>query len=354
MKKGFIDWTSQGVNLFVFEKEGGKLVLSETVRISEKAEPAPDELNAIASCGVVETVLSLPVEELAFRELEFPFSDRGKISDTLRYELEGSLLGSVSDYLVDHRMIDSNDTTRVLAVCLEKKRMGEILDLYSSAGIEPRIVTSLDIAMKDTGEDLISGNIVTDTSARARAAEDQFDSPAINLRQDEFSYTGDIERIKKGLKLTSVLVLFLIIAVAGHFSISYYSARKYGESLSDQLRRSYRDVFPGDKKIIDPGRQFQSKLRAAEKKMNALAGIPALEILMKISTAEHKGIILNELTAESGSIIIKGKAGSFEQIDRMKSALAGIFGSAKVLESNAAVDGKVDFSVLIKEANNEN
>jgi type II secretory pathway component PulL len=351
MKKGFIDWTSQGVNLFLFERQGGEYVCSETVTVSERGDPDAEELEAISSGGITEPSLSLPVEELTLREIEFPFSDREKIRDTLKYELEGSLLGSVSDYLVDHRIIESSDgKTRVLAVCLEKKRMKEILDLFSSAGIEPRIVTSLDIAMKDAGEDIISGDIVTDTSARAEAAAGELDSPTIDLRQEELAYTGDIDRIKKGLRLTSILVLALVVAVAGHFYLNYYSARKSGDSLSHRLRMTYRSVFPEDRKITDPGRQFLSKLRAAEKKMDALAGIPALDILMKIATAAHEGIVLNELTAEAGSIIIKGKAGSFEQIDNLKNSLAGRFGSVKVLESNASADGKVDFSILMKGA----
>ncbi|NOZ70089.1 MAG: hypothetical protein GXP46_12810, partial [Deferribacteres bacterium] len=211
MKTGFFDWTDREINLYVFDRRGGEARLVESLSSPLDGELTPSVLTSLIKNSIEDIYLSIPLSFLALREQDFPFSDRDKIRDTLAYELEGLLLGSVSDYSIDHMVTDSSENgSRVLAVCIEKARLREIIDMFSSAGVEPRVVTSLDLRLSGgAGENLLEGP-VADREARAGAAGEELINPSVNLRRDELSYQGDIERFRKKLRLTAVLVIILL------------------------------------------------------------------------------------------------------------------------------------------------
>ena len=146
MKIGFIDWTEEELNLYVFEKSGEMLehVDSHSVQIENDLNQLL--ITSLFKDNIENIYLSIPLNLLTLREKSFPFSDRNKIRDTIAFELEGMLLGNVSDYSVEHVIIESDDTgSKVMAVCLEKAKLLEIIDVFSSAGIDPKIVTSIDL-----------------------------------------------------------------------------------------------------------------------------------------------------------------------------------------------------------------
>ena len=150
MKTGFIDWTGSGLDLYIFEKKGSGYTLTEKESIPLDGEPDPSNLAPLVKAGIQNIHLSIPLDLLTLREQDFPFDDSDKISDTIAFELEGVLLGSTDDYSIDHIVIESGSFgSKVLAVCLEKNRLREIIEVFSAAGLDPKVITSLDIIISE-------------------------------------------------------------------------------------------------------------------------------------------------------------------------------------------------------------
>jgi len=350
MTTGFIDWTENNLNLYIFEKDGSGYKLAESLSFDIKDGLNPEYLAPLIRTEIKNICLSVPFNILTVRELAFPFSGKNKISETIPYELEGVLLGDTSDYVIDH--IETGQTesgSTVLAVCLEKTRLHEIIDTFSPLGFDPRTITSVDLRLSGGDiEKLFSA--APDTASRAEAAAEEIRDPSINLRQEELAYTGDIERLNKSLRFTALLILILLAVIGTGTSMKLISLNKEHRSLSTEMQKIYSSVFPEEKKIVDAKRQFAGKINALKKKNAVLSGIPALDILYDIASGKNiKGITLHEFTAEGKNIIIKGTAGSFEDVESLKNALSNAFRNAKVTDSGATADKKIGFTIIMQE-----
>ncbi len=300
----------------------------------------------------IETVyLSVPLNFLTLRELDFPFSDKNKIMDTISYELEGVLLGDIREYSIDHTIIESAESrSKVLAVCLEKTRLRDIIDVFSSAGLEPKVVTSVDLRIsRGKGEKLLE-EPTSNRKIREEASREELLNPSVNLRQYELAYTGDIERFKNNLKLSGALALILLILVGALAALRLVTVKKDYKSLTKEVHTIYKNVFPGDKKIIDVERQLKGNLNILMEKKTVLGGIPVLDILRTIAVNKNNdNITLYEFSADGKNILIKGIATSFEDVESLKKNLASAFHKVKVMSSDATADKKINFTIIMQE-----
>lgn len=351
MKTGFIDWTGSGLALYIFEKNGSVYTLTEKEYITLDGEPDPSNLAPFVKAGIQNIHLSVPLDLLTLREQDFPFDDRDKISDTIAFELEGILLGSTDDYSIDHVLIESDSSggSKVLAVCLEKKKLQGIIDMFSSAGLDPKVITSLDICISGGRTEDLFEETISDRDARAAAAAKLIPSPPINLRQDETAYTGDIERFRIKMRFTAFLVIVLLTILGLTTSIILITEKNKHKILTAKTERAYRNIFPEDKRIIDLERQLTGNMKRLEKKKAALMGVPVLDILRIVAELKNSGITLNEFTANSNNIIIKGTAGSFEDVDSLKNELSTVFQGVKVMDSGASVSSEINFTIMMQE-----
>lgn len=350
MKIGFIDWTEEELNLYVFEKDGEILE-----HIDSHSVPIENDLNQLLITSLlkdsIENIyLSIPLNLLTLREKSFPFSDRDKIRDTIAFELEGLLLGNISDYSVEHVIIESGDSgSKVMAVCLEKTRLSEIIDVFSSAGIDPKVVTSIDLWLYGGKAEYILEKPISDKTLRIEAAKQELTSPSINLRQDELAYTGDIEKFRKNLKSSAILILIFLIILGANSIFGLASAKNKNISLTKQINTIYRNVFPKDKKIVDLTRQFRGHLNRLKSKKASLGGIPVLDILGAVAENSGKNITLNEFNADGKNIILKGTAKSFEDVESAKNMLSSTFDNVRVTKSSADTDKQIGFTIVMKE-----
>lgn len=352
MKTGFLDWTENKLDFYLFDRQGPQTTLldSRSVQIEDKVDSSI--LKSVINNKTDELYLSVPMDSFTLRELQFPFSDKSKINNTISYELDGILLGSINDYIIDHIIIDTTDVeTRVLAVCLEKSKLQEMISMFSELDMEPRVITSIDLRLSEGNTDKLFDEPVTDSELRAAAAGQELLSPLINLRQHELSYQGDIERFIKKLKLTAILAItaFSILSASSIFSI--VNLNKEHESLTKGMHDSYRATFPEDKKIIDVGRQFKGKVKVLTEKKAALEGLPVLDILHTISMNKKEIITLYEFSADGKNLVIKGSAKSFEDVESLKNRLSSLFKGVKVIESGTSSDNKIIFTILMQEKN---
>ncbi|MBI5407748.1 MAG: hypothetical protein HZA14_00110 [Nitrospirae bacterium] len=346
MKTAFIDWAENKLNLYVFEDNRHIDTLSVTV----EGELTTSSLAPLFKPGMQQIYLSIPSSFLTLREMSFPFSDKDKIRDTISYELEGLLLGSVGDYSIDHIITEASESgCKVLAVCIEKTRLKELIDAFTAAGLEPKTITSLDLRLSGGKSEKLLEGLSFDDAARAEAVGEEIINPSLNLRRDELAYTGDLERLKKGLRLTGSLLLILLLILGAHAGFKFINKKKENRMFAQELQTVYRGVFPEDKKIIDPVRQFKGNLNLLKEKKSALGGIPVLDVLNNAANLKPGEIILNELSADGKNLILKGTASSFEEVDSFKNALASSFDGVKVVNSDATVDKKINFTIVMQE-----
>lgn len=346
MKIGFIDWTEKQMDLYVFDQQEHV----DTVSVPAEDELSLSSLEPFLKADVDQFFLSVPVFFLTLRELTFPFSDRVKIKDTISYELEGLLLGSVSDYAIDHIVTETSDSgSKVLAVCIEKARLQKIINTFFLAGMEPKVITSIDLQLPgDNIEKLVEGQVL-DSEARAGIAWREIMEPSINLRQEELAYTGDIERTQKVLRITASLLLALTLVLGAHAALKFTAQKRVNKTLSSELQSIYRNAFPEDKKIVDPVAQFKGNLTILREKKTLLGGMPVLDILNKIANIKNRNTTLNEFSADGKNLILKGTASSFEEVDSLKNSLSSSFEDVKVVNSDAAADKRINFTLLMQE-----
>ena len=351
MNTGFIDWTEDNLSLYVFEKTGIEYQLIESLSIDMKEGLKPESLDQLIKAGIDNMHLSVPFNDLTVRELTFPFFDKDKIRETIPYELEGVLLGNAADYIMDH--IETGRTESgisVLAVCLERSKLHEIINMFSPMGLDFRTVTSLDLRLSGGDTEKLFGSQVSDTSLRAGAAAEEIMDPSINLRQEELAYTGDIKKFNRGLRFTALLLLIMLTVTGASAALKLISLNREHAFLSNEMLKIYQEVFPEDRKIVDIERQFSGNINVLKKKNAALAGIPALDIMRHIASSKNiKGITLDELSADGKNVIIKGTAASFEDVESLKNALSSVFRNAKVTDSGATADKKIGFTIIMQE-----
>ncbi len=349
MKTGYLDWTDNKLNVFVFEQQARQNRLIDSSSIALEKELDPDTIKSLPLKGCSNIYLSVPLNMLTLREQTFPFADKDKIRDTIPFELEGMLLGDTGSYSIDHIIIESYDVgSRVLAVCMEKSALKTVINMFSSADFEPKLVTSIDLRLSGRKGDKLLEETVSDFDARAEAASQEISNPSINLRQDDLSYMGDVVKFVGKLRATAVLVLILVSVLAVNASFKLVAARKEHQMLTKNVQDLYRRVFPEDKKIIDPARQFKGNLNMLAKKNAALAGIPVLDVMRDIAEQNNKKITLHEFSADGKNYIVKGTAQSFEDVESVKNSLTSIFKEVKVTDSGATADKDIKFTIVMK------
>ena len=346
----FIDWMEKELNIYEFAKSGNEYELADTMAISIEDELTSSLIGSLFEEKPDQLYVSLPLDLLTLREQSFPFSDREKIRDTIAYELEGILLDSIDSYSIDHVITESfEDSSKVMAVCLEKTKLQEIIGMFSSAGLDPKVITSIDLWLYGgKGEDFF-GKPISDRSVRVETARKELDSPSINLRQDELAYTGDVEKFKKKLRLTAALLLALLIFVGVFSTMRLVASNKENRELTGEMQALYRKVFPGEKKVVDVGRQFKGKYNTLKKKKEALAGISMLDILLDVALKNDRVATFSELHADGKNISVKGTAGSFEDVESIKNSFATSFSKVKVTDSSSGADKKVAFTMQMLE-----
>ena len=350
MKTGFIDWTKSSLNIYVYERQAGIYALTDSLSYPLEDELDREALSSLSASGCTVFFLSIPLNLLTLREETFPFTDEEKIRDTLPYELEGMLLGDIKNYLVEHMIVESFDGgSKVLAICIETAKLKQIIDMFSSADLEPKVITSLDVRLSGGKSDVLLEETFSDSATRAEAARQEITDPSMNLRRGELSYMGDIVSFISKLRQTALLVLILVVVLAANSTFSLITHRKEHTVLTNEIQGMFRQIFPEDKKIIDPDRQFKGNMNTLLKKNAALSGIPVLDIVRNISLQNSRKVTLHEFNADGKNLILKGTAKTFEDVESLKNTLASHFKDVNVTDSGATADKKINFTLVMQE-----
>jgi type II secretory pathway component PulL len=154
----------------------------------------------------------------------------------------------------------------------------------------------------------------------------------------------------------SVTILFfglVTLILSTWLELSVFKKRK--DSLTTELRETFKGAFPGAKRIVDEVRQAKNFLNAERK--NASGNTTRLDssvlnALRAISRAIPEGTSFEivSLFWERGKVEIYGKTDSFKTVNVIQEALAGNQNFSEVTISNAKMisEGQdVEFKVSI-------
>lgn len=149
----------------------------------------------------------------------------------------------------------------------------------------------------------------------------------LNLRQEEFTSGGKIQKEKNRLKLLVAYGIILIGIAIGAFGTRLYLKEKKYQELKAEVRQEFVQANPGVKKIVNEVQQMRNRLQEEKARLMTMGGLigggAPLEILRDLSILTEPGwkIRVTELTIAADTVELSGEADSFDAVNRFKAAL---------------------------------
>jgi type II secretory pathway component PulL len=351
----FFDLKDQPM-LYMFEKSRGTYIKKEALPVTVSAEyelgleKAPHDIEA--------SYVSVPLSMLSFRTIELPFSDMKRVREVLPFELDNLILGGAGGIVFDARVLkESEGTYKFLVVCIKKDSLGKLLEAFRRQGLDIKTVTSIDLVSAldaFSSADEIAGLLMQQSTGSLRAedritiAAHEVADPAIDLRRGEFAYSGDTEKARKSLKYTLVFSALLLVLFLSDLSLNSIAMKKESLSIHNEIRRSYTDMFPGERNITSEIYQLKAHLREMKDKEPLFAGISPLQVLLDVTAAGKNGFSFNEIDIENARIVLKGECRTLSDVQTLRNSLAGFFTDVAISDTKPLVQGKTAFTISAK------
>ncbi len=348
-----------GGTVFVFDgkKEKGQLFTSIPFTIDaqeKKFATAPGEHVP----AVEDVCLGLPLSMLGFRLLEFPFTGIEKIRHALPFELEGMVLKGLDEIVWDVVPVGEADgAQKVLAVYTEKKTLRAIIDSMKAAGLEPSAVTSIELAcILEAGGSDISGALLApppsgpeERAALALAELSRKPGPVINLRTGELQYAKPREEFGRRIKTAFVLASLLLLAFSIKSAMGVYFLNRQARAMEGQMGKAISRMMPGhgvgniDVSLME----LEGGLAELKREKTGFGGLSPLKDLKKLSLHKAAGVIIKDISMNSGGMALKGEARSLSDVEAEKNAIAPYFSQVNVLETSQS-GNTVVFTLSVK------
>jgi type II secretory pathway component PulL len=302
--------------------------------------------------GQVESAyVSLPAAWFNFRIIELPFSDKDKIRETLPFELDGVILGGSNAVIFDDVIVGKSDNAvQVLAVYIEKDFLRKVLASLRSHGIDPVHVTCLELRKKLADFTLpeFLTPVLLEERERIALAGEEIKKPIINMRRGEFAYTRDIERTRKSLRLTAVLLVFIAVVLSADVLLKIVFLRQESSAVKNEIRKQYMEMFPGEKNIVNELYQLKSHLKELQEKEDVFIGVDTLGLLLNLSQLEREGVVFNEIMEDKNAVTLKGEAASLGLIQQFKEKLDALYSDVTIADSKSSARGNMIFTITAK------
>ncbi len=179
----------------------------------------------------------------------------------------------------------------------------------------------------------------------------------VNFLKDEFAYRTEISG-KRGKMAYVGISLCLILSLFTFNAVGRYKAKtqRYGE-LERQIRRVFKETFPGVKQTGGEKQQMMVKIQELQKESQALTSlggspVTVLDLMREITERVPPEVEadIDAFSYAGEKVRLSGRTDSFESVDRILKALQGFDLFENVSLSNAKVDAKdnkVDFKLSI-------
>ena len=341
------------MSVYAFRSGPAGYELESSVRYSdEKAAPLPEGIADIS-----EFYLSLPLDLLDLRIIKLPFSEKEKLKEVIPFELSGLIMDSPDKVVFDTVVLGGSDNNfDILVAYVRKEILRDVLMRLSSIGIDPRIITSVELqaVVKNTSNNItgrIEGIGELTAEDRINAAKSELMEHTVNLRTGPFAYIRDTEKLGKALKVTAVLFILLALVINSDLAFRIITAKTEASSIKREIRNMYTGLFPDEKKISDELYQMKSHIKEIHEKGDALMGVRPLNFMLDLSLKPTGGVILNEISLDKELITMKGEASSMDNIDRLKTGLSGFLNDVSVTDIKPAAENKFSFTAVAKGRN---
>ncbi len=352
-RAGILDLTSaapgkQRGTFHLFGAASGRYEFQDSFEYPEDGASVSDAVD------LTELLLSLPLDLLTFRVLKLPFDDRQKLLKVIPFELENLIMESADTVVFDVVVLGgSGDTFDVLVAYIGKAVLKEILDECASRGIDPEIVTSLELrAALGGGPEDVALRLVNPEGLgpddRIRTAGEELLSHTINLRTGPLAYTRGVDKTRKTLKVTVMLLILLALVINAYLAFGIITSKVEASSLRRELRNAYVGLFPNEKKITDELYQMKSHMKEIKEKGDALIGVQPLQFLLDLSQKTVPGIVFYEISLDKDIVTMKGEASSMGDVDRAKMRLSGGLKDVSVSDIKPSAGGKTLFTIVAK------
>ena len=312
--------------------------------------------------GIDEFYVSLPAAILDFRILNFPFSDKEKITKAIPFELDNYIIGGSEEIIFDSINLGGDDTSvEVLVAYARKEVLDHILTQLARKNIDPRVITCIDLqtvvktregpdqkGFRGSIAENLVGLYVWDQNQRIIAAENELTQPTINLRIGQFAYRKDAEKTGRALRVTVVLAFLLALVVHASMMLEAIIIKKDLTTIKSDMRDSYSGLFPSDKKTIDALNQLKSHIREIEEKNDALTGIATLKFLIDLSKTRESYIVYTDIQIEKNLIKMKAETGSMDDLSKIKMKLSEFLPDVSISDVKSTAHGKIIFTIIAK------
>ena len=312
--------------------------------------------------GIDEFYLSLPAANLDFRILNFPFSDKEKITKAIPLELDNYIMGSSEEVVFDSINLGGYDTSvEVLVAYAGKELLNHVLAQLARKNIDPRVITSIDLqTVVKTGEgpdqerfrgsiaENLTGFHAWDQNQRVLAAANELTQHTINLRIGQFAYRKDAEKTGKALRVTVILAFLLALAIHASTMFQTIMIKKDVTAITSDMRGSYSNLFPSDKKTVDVLNQLKSHIREIEEKDDTMTGISTLKFLMELSKRKESYLVYTDIQIEKNLIKMKAETSSMDDLSKIKTKLSEFLQDVSISDVKSTALGKILFTVVAK------
>jgi type II secretory pathway component PulL len=351
----FFDLKGEEISIYEIEKKGNAFHVKDTFSAPVKDGGSFSIEKTFED--VEESYLSLPLSLLNFRVLELPFSDMEKAREVVPFELEGIIIGGAESTVFDVCSLrSSNGKHTILVVYIVKETLRKILEDLESFKVDPKAVTSLELAHLMTSSksrEEIANLILNPQSIhgddRITTALKEMTIPIINLRRGEFSYTVDTEKTKRSLKLTAILLVLLVLIFLSDMAFRIITTKREISSVKNEIRKTYAGIFPNEKKITNELYQMKVHMKELKAKESTFIGISPLQFLLDLSQRSRQGIMFTDLTIEKERIILKGEAPSLSDVQQVKKSLEEFLIDVNISDAKPFSRDRTGFTITAKE-----
>ncbi len=142
----------------------------------------------------------------------------------------------------------------------------------------------------------------------------------VNLRNDHMPYLGRKRRVQNAVRLLSLAVTILLLAVGVFFHSQLIRVNKQREGLRDKLELDYLAVMPGETKLPTPMKQAVDKLGAELRRLRAdktgmieqgsIAGKLTLVLQGIVGCARQTDLNIRSIAITGTSIVVIGDTSS--------------------------------------------
>lgn len=335
-------------NLFVFDVKSHDLSSFEGMRPS-------DLRKVISERKITDLYLDLPLSNLGFRILKLPFSDKKRLNEVIPFELQDLIMEDIDDLVFDSLCLGKDgEMFDILVVYMGKNRLTGLLNSLSDSGIDPAIAGSVVIGsiIRETRDSSLIIKRLIDYSnksgpdlKRIDYVKEELENPTINLRTGPLEFKKESARLSAAFRVMAFLLIGILVIINLDLSFRIVKHRKDITLIKREIKKSYSDLFPSEKRIVDEVYQLKAYLKEARQRMDLMGSVQVLDFLSTLSRLRTGGVVFHEIGLSTEGLSLKGDAASMDEINRLKSGLSDVLQEISASEIKPSSGGRLGFTI---------